>query len=130
MKKLAIVFVVLTTGCSGLYSRECTELVCLPRGSEVIGKNSTRDSVAYLVRFEGENVGVLETRSSDTGFGKSSVLAIPIDKDAKLIVAEGQGQILAQIGGDDLHYVQFIGPCRSGDNCLVLRFAKGTVLGG
>lgn len=102
----------------------CGETFCIKAEAELIGKQQVADFNLYQVRFAGKRVGIYEGDFPDFAAAGTETVSIPIDPNARLLMADGEAQVLARMGDSSPRYIHITGPCASRGQCPLLDAAR------
>lgn len=120
----ACLSLLLLSSCALDSPRQCGEVFCLPSNAELVDKREIEDFNLYRMRWNGERIGIYEGDHPDFQSRSAKDVIIPIDANAKLLIENGQGQVLARLHNDWPQFLHLTGPCSSRDDCSVLEAAS------
>ena len=92
--------------------------------AELIGKQQIADFNLYQVRLAGERLGIYEGDFPDFDAAGSKLASIPMDANARLIMQDGESQVLVLLSESSPRYLHITGPCASGGSCPLLDVAR------
>jgi len=115
----------LLAGCAEeLSSDVCGETFCIAAEADLIGKQQIADFNLYQVRFAGERFGIYEGDFPDFDAAGATPVSIPVDSNARLILQNGESQVLAMMSETSPRYLHVTGPCPSSGPCPLLDMAR------
>jgi len=104
----------------------CTENFSLPAGAKITHTQTGPDFNVHDVLWKNEKFGIYEGNYPQQGDQGSRVaVKLPVDRKARIGIAEGRGSIIVATGKDWPAYLDVMGPCRSDKNCAVVKFGAG-----
>lgn len=103
----------------------CGKTFCMAEKAELIGKQQVADFDLYQVRFAGVRFGIYEGDFPDFDAAGTKIVSIPIDSNARLLMQDGESQVLAIVSARSPRYLHVTGPCASGGGpCPLLDVAR------
>ncbi|WP_071192729.1 hypothetical protein [Trichormus sp. NMC-1] len=124
---MLVVFATLL-GCSENLSDSKSMPIDIPPAAKVIGEKVNGRSVALLVDWKGNHIGLYKTNIEKIETLKYETVPLAIDKTSLLNISNGLGKIIARPNKKTQFVLVFFGPCKTRRECIVLDFANSTTL--